>query len=198
MSMDYNSAPRQNDGFSPIPHGTFLKVRQTIRPGAYTDPAQGWHDGTPTQPERTGAIYINCEYTVECGEFHKRKFFGLIGLWSAKGKTWGDMGRAAIRAMLDSARGVHPDDNTPQAVSARCINDFGDLDGLEFAVQIAVEKDDRGDQRNVIKQIIEPGHPQYQAVMACASQASAATPAAPAPSMATPRTQQASKPVWAQ
>ncbi len=198
MSMDYNNAPRQNDGFSPIPHGTFLKVRQTIRPGAYTDPAQGWHDGSPTQSERTGAIYLNCEYTVVCGEFHKRKFFGLVGLWSAKGKTWGDMGRVTIRAILNSARGVHPDDNTPQAGAARCINDFGDLDGLEFAVQVAVEKDDRGEQRNVIRQIVEPGHPQYQALMACAGQGQPIQPATPVFANQPSSTPVATKPVWAQ
>lgn len=196
MPHDYNNAPRQNDGFSPIPDRSLLKIRQTLRPGAYSDPAQGWLDGSPTQSERTGAIYLNCEYTVVCGEFHKRKFFGLVGLWSSKGKTWGDMGRAMIRAMLNSARGIHPDDNTPRAVAARCINDFGDLDGLEFAVQVAVEKDDRGDPRNVIKQIIEPDHAQYQAIMACTGQVATAT--TPAPAVAAPRAPQVSKPVWAQ
>ena len=166
MAMDFNDAPRQNDGFEPMPHGMLTKVRQTIRPGAFSDPAQGWHDGYPTQSDRTTSVYLNCEYTVVSGEYQKRKFFGLIGLWSPKGKAWGDMGRATIRAILNSARGVHPNDNTPQATSARRINDFGDLDGLEFAVQLAVEKDDRGELRNVIKQVIEPDHAQYQALMA--------------------------------
>lgn len=213
MAMDFNDAPRQNDGFEPIPHGTLLKVRQTIRPGAFTDPAQGWNDGSPTQSERTSSIYLNCEYTVVCGEFHKRKFFGLTGLWSPKGKTWGDMGKAMIRAMLNSARGVHPVDSTPQAVAARRINDFGDLDGLEFAVQVAVEKDDRGELRNVIKQVIEPDHAQYQTLMACAAVAAPvttavattqwATPAAPiaapaaVPAVA-PMHPVAGKPAWAQ
>lgn len=207
MAIDFNDAPRQNDGFEPIPQNTLLKVRVTTRPGGFTDPSQGWHDGTPTQSERTSSIYLNCEYTVVAGEYQKRKFFGLIGLWSPKGNTWRDMGRATIRAMLNSARGVHPNDNTPQAVAVRRINDFGELDGLVFAVQVAVEKDDRDELRNVVKQVIEPDHPQYQAVMAgVAASAPSPTPPTPtayapqapasAPAAATPSVP--GKPAWAQ
>lgn len=203
MAMDFNDAPRQNEGFEPIPHGTFTKVRQTIRPGAFSDPAQGWQDGYPTQSDRTTSVYLNCEYTVVSGEYQKRKFFGLIGLWSPKGKAWGDMGRATIRAILNSARGVHPNDNTPQAASARRINDFGDLDGLEFAVQLAVEKDARGELRNVIKQVIEPDHAQYQALMAgvaipAASTAPTMPSTATAPSAQAPSRAISGKPSWAQ
>lgn len=205
MTMDFNDAPRQNDGFEPIPQGSLLKVRQTIRPGAFSDPEQDWNDGYPTQSERTNSIYLNCEYTVVCGEFHKRKFFSLVGLWSPKGKTWGDMGKATIRAMLNSARGVHPTDNTPQAAAARRINDFGDLDGLEFVVQVAIEKDDRGDLRNVIKQVIEPDHVQYQALMAgvaitapVAAATQWATPAPAAAPVAAPIRPVTGKPAWAQ
>jgi hypothetical protein len=202
--MDFNDAPRQNDGFEPIPHGTYAKVRKTIRPGAFSDPSQGWMDGYPTQSERTTSVYLNCEYTIVSGEYQKRKFFDLIGLWSPKGKAWGDMGRATIRAILNSARGVHPNDNTPQAAAARRINDFGELDGLEFAVQIAVEKDDRDELRNVVKQVIEPDHALYQALMAGVAVATQpAASAAPLPSGTQSPTQNTArtvpgKPSWAQ
>ncbi|WP_224742828.1 hypothetical protein [Stutzerimonas kunmingensis] len=75
------------------------------------------------------------------------------------------MGRTFIRAALNSARNVHPGDNSPQAQAARRISGFADLDGLEFAARIDIEKDGRGDDRNTIKAAIEPDHKDYALIM---------------------------------
>ena len=99
------------------------------------------------------------------GPFAKRKIWWNVGLHSAKGPTWGNMGRTFIRAALNSARNVHPADNSPQAQGARCISGFAELDGLEFAARIDVEKDGRGEDRNTIKAAIEPDHRDYALVM---------------------------------
>jgi hypothetical protein len=100
------------------------------------------------------------------GEFAKRKLWSNIGLQSPKGPTWGNMGRTFVRAALNSARNVRPDDNTPQAAAARRIQGFHELDGLEFVARIDVEKDNRGDAKNVVKMAVEPGEPEYAALMA--------------------------------
>lgn len=50
------------------------------------------------------------------------------------------MGLTFIRAALNSARNVHPADNSPQAQAARRISGFADLDGLEFAARIDIEE----------------------------------------------------------
>ncbi|MEK7681855.1 MAG: hypothetical protein AAB369_03415, partial [Chloroflexota bacterium] len=60
---------------------------------------------------------------------------------------------------------VHPADNSPQAQAARRISGFADLDGLEFAARIDIEKDGRGEDRNTIKAAIEPDHKDYALVM---------------------------------
>jgi hypothetical protein len=75
------------------------------------------------------------------------------------------MGRTFVRAALNSARNVRPDDNTPQAAAARRIQGFHELDGLEFIARIDVEKDNRGDAKNVVKIAVEPGEPEYAAQM---------------------------------
>ena len=86
----------------------------------------------------------------------------MIGLHSEKGPEWTNMGRTFIRAVLNSARGIHPQDQTPQAQQARCIQGFADLDGIEFVARIDVEKDQRsGEDRNVIRTAIEPNHKDY-------------------------------------
>ena len=54
------------------------------------------------------------------------------------------MGRTFVRAALNSARNIHPGDNSPQAQAARRISGFGDLEGLEFVARFDIEKDGRG------------------------------------------------------
>ena len=88
-----------------------------------------------------------------------------IGLHSKKGPAWGQMGRSMIRAILNSARNVHPQDNSPAAANARRIAGFQDLDGIEFLARIDVEKDAKGEDRNVVKLAVEPDHKDYAALM---------------------------------
>jgi hypothetical protein len=73
------------------------------------------------------------------------------------------MGRSFIRAALNSARGVLPHDNSPQAAAARRIAGLGELDGLEFIARVDIEKDGKGMDRNVVKLAVEPDHPEYAA-----------------------------------
>jgi hypothetical protein len=205
---DFNDAESQSGSFDLIPKGTIVPVRMTIRPGGYDDPAQGWTGGYASESFETGSVYLSCEYVVLSGEFAKRKVWSLIGLHSRKGPTWGQMGRSYIRAALNSARNVHPKDNSPQAAAARRIQGFADLDGLEFLARIEIEKDGRGDDKNVIHMAIEPDHPQYAKLMGVPAQAAplAGQPIAPppaaaqstAPTPAPATTTATGKPAWAQ
>ena len=200
---DFNDAEQQQT-FDLIPKGTVAKVRMTIKPGGYDDASQGWGGGYATQSFDTGSIYLSCEFVVLEGEFARRKMWSNIGLHSAKGPAWGNMGRTFVRAALNSARNIRPQDNSPQAAAARRISGFHELDGLEFVARIDVEKDGRGDLRNVVKIAVEPDHPDYaRATGAPAHPAPAAhTPTAPAAApVAAPQAQRPAvpgKPAWAQ
>jgi hypothetical protein len=121
---DFNDADSQQSGFDLIPKGTVVPVRMTIKPGGYDDPEQGWGGGYATESFETGSIYLAAEFVVTAGDHAKRKMWSNIGLLSKKGPTWGQMGRSFIRAALNSARNVHPQDNSPQAAAARRINGF--------------------------------------------------------------------------
>lgn len=112
---DFNDADAQQSGFDLIPKGTTVPVRMTIKPGGYDDPEQGWGGGYATESFETGSIYLAAEFVVTAGDHAKRKMWSNIGLHSKKGPTWGQMGRSFIRAALNSARNVHPQDNGPQA-----------------------------------------------------------------------------------
>lgn len=192
---DFNDAEQQQS-FDLIPKGTVVWVRMTIKPGGYNDPAQGWTGRWATLSEDTGSIYLACEFVVLEGAYAKRKLWSNIGLHSPKGPTWGSMGRSLLRAVLNSARNVHPQDNSPQATAARRIQGFHELDGIAFIAKIDIEKDGRGELRNVVKLAVEPDQPEYtteSAQTAGTVAAGAATPAAQdAPPASTDR------PTWAQ
>lgn len=198
---DFNSADNQSS-FDLIAAKTLAKVRMTLKPGGFDNPHLGWTGGYATRNSATGSAYLSAEFVVLEGPYAKRKVWSLIGLHSEKGPEWANMGRSFLRAALNSARGIHPDDQTPAAQSARCIQGFVDLDGLEFIARIDIERDQRsGEDRNVVRTVIQPDHPQYSALMGASgfrapaapsgsNPVHGAVPAAPAPIP--------SRPTWAQ
>ncbi|MBT2748258.1 MULTISPECIES: hypothetical protein [unclassified Lysobacter] len=206
MSTWNNFNDAENPAFALIPKGTLVKVRMTIRPGGYNDANQGWLHGWATRGD-SGSVYLNGEFVVMEGKYAKRKLWSNIGLYSAKGPTWSQMGRSFIKGALNSALGLHPDDMGATAQAGRCIASFGDLDGLTFAAQVDWEKDGYGQDKAVIKMPIMPDHPQYKEVMGAVPVAAgvgaahtAAVPAHVAHAAQTPAAAPpvAGRPAWAQ
>ena len=70
-----------------IPNGTIAKVRLRIKLGGYNDESQNWTGGYATR-SKSGAVYLNSEFTVLEGKYAKRKVWSLIGLHSPKGPEW--------------------------------------------------------------------------------------------------------------
>ncbi len=201
---DFNNAEQQQ-GFDLIPKGTVVKVRMTIKPGGHDDSAQGWTGGYATQSFDTGSVYLACEFVVLEGPYAKRKMWSNIGLHSPKGPTWSQMGRSLIRGILNSARNVHPQDNSPQAAAARRIQGFHELDGIEFLARVDVEKDAKGEDRNVVKLAVEPDYKDYASLMGVPPKApdggNSGAPAQAVPAYQAPAPQRApvtGKPAWAQ
>jgi hypothetical protein len=158
---DFNDA-RQNANL--IPKGTIARVRLTIRPGGFSDPAQGWTGGYAKRGA-SGAVYLDVEYTVLEGQYAKRKIWSMIGLYSPKGPDWGNMGRGFMRGMLNSSRGLSDKDNSPEAQNARRISSFADIDGIEFVARIDVGTDSNGQDKNDIRQAVTHDHKEYAAIM---------------------------------
>ncbi len=158
---DFNDA-RQNANL--IPKGTIARVRLTIRPGGFSDPAQGWTGGYAKRGA-SGAVYLDVEYTMLEGQYAKRKIWSMIGLYSPKGPDWGNMGRGFMRGMLNSSRGLSDKDNSPEAQNARRISSFADIDGIEFVARIDVGTDSNGEEKNEIRQAVTRDHKEYAAVM---------------------------------
>ena len=158
---DFNDA-RQNSNL--IPKGTIARVRLTIRPGGFSDPAQGWTGGYAKRGA-SGAVYLDVEYTVLEGQYAKRKIWSMIGLYSPKGPDWGNMGRGFMRGVLNSSRGLSDKDNSPEAQNARRISSFADIDGIDFVARIDVGTDSNGQDKNDIRQAVTHDHKEYAAIM---------------------------------
>lgn len=94
---------------------------------------------------------------------------------------------------------------SPQAAAARRIQGFHELDGIEFLARVDIEKDGKGQDRNVVKVAVEPDHPEYATLMGVPPKAKTGGGTSGAPAQAVPaypsagqRAAVTGKPSWAQ
>ena len=156
--MNFNDAETQNN-FDLIPANTIAKARLVIKPG--NDPA----DPFITRSKGGDTAYLNCEWIILEGKYAKRKVFDKIGLESSD--KWVNMGKARIRAILESAKGINPKDVSEIAVTARQINSFNELNNLDVVIKIGVEHDKSGQyqDKNRVIAIITPENYSYAEFM---------------------------------
>lgn len=159
MSFDFGDAATQG-GNTLIPKNTIARLHMAIRPGGHGE--GGW-----LRMNKAGnALMLDCEFTVVDGQYARRKFWGLF---TVEGETEGqqkavEISRSNIRAILESSREVKPSDTSVQAQTARRINSWGDLDGLEFVGIIGVEEDKTGQygDKNRLSAAVTPDRKEYK------------------------------------
>ena len=154
--MDFNNVGLQ-EGFDLIPNNEIVKVRLVLR-GA---PA----DLCVTLGRNEGTAYLNCEFVVLEGKYAKRKIFDKIGIEG--NEKWVNLGKARIKAILESAHEISPRDTSEKAIKARQIESYLDLNGLDFVIRVGVEHDANGlyQDRNRVAAIITPDHAMYDKYM---------------------------------
>src|SRR5262245_10031383 len=133
MPYDYSDAPPPQ--FEPIPHGTIATVVLHIRAGGAGE------DGMLKRSKDGGCEMLDCEFRVADGPYKGRKFWER---WILEGTTPGhaksaDINRGTLKAILDSALGLKPDDASPQARAARTVS-LKQFEGVTFVAKIGVEK----------------------------------------------------------
>jgi hypothetical protein len=96
------------------------------------------------------------------GQFARRKIFDKIGISGSD--QWVNMGKARIRAILESAKNINPKDMSETAMAARKIDSFGELEGLEPIIKIGIEHDRSGvyQDKNKVASIITPDNSFYK------------------------------------
>jgi hypothetical protein len=202
MPYDYSDAPPPRE-FELIPHGTIATVVMHIRAGGVGE------DGMLTRSKEGTCEMLALEFTVVDGPYARRKFWEYLIL---EGTTDGHaeaakISRGVLRTIIESARGIKPDDMSPQAREGRTLS-LPRLDGLTFIAKIGIEKggaknDGSGgnwSDKNILLAAITPDRKEWYPVEqpppfngGGSSGAKAAPPGAAPPSAAPP----IERPKWA-
>jgi len=189
--LDFNTADPQRS-FDVIPAGTVAELAITVRPG------RAGEGGWLRRSKAGDSEGLDLELTVVTGEYAKRKCWVLLTI---AGTTEGHaqaagISESRIRAILESAHGVRPDDDSEAARQARRISSYGDLDGLRFIGKIGVAPA-KGDYpaKNILLEAITPDRTDWHRV----EQVKPATAATPAkkPAAASAAPVKIEKPRWA-
>ena len=94
---DFNDAPQQ-PSFDLIPRNTAAKLRLTIKPGGFDDPAQGWAGGWATQSFETGAISRNPALFAAINKDTQELWFELVPFDAALAQKMSDRAVRVIQA----------------------------------------------------------------------------------------------------
>ena len=172
MSYDLNDAQPQMAPIGElIPDGTFAKVRLTIRPGGVNGatPADA---GLLKASQSSDARMLDCEFTVVDGPHARRKFWQSFtvagGKLDEKGQSIGwKISKSTFRAIVDSALGLDPRDESPAAKAKRVLPGLRHLEGIVFAARIMVEPASNPQYRdqNRIANVVLPDELQHAAIM---------------------------------
>jgi hypothetical protein len=134
MAYDYTEAPPQRET-ELIPHGTVATVSFKIRAG-------GAGEGGLLKRSKNGDCeMLDLEFAVVDGPYVRRKFWEyliLAGTTDGHAKA-AEVSRGTLRAIIESAKGIKPEDVSPQARQARTV-ELKDIDGMTFVAKIGVEK----------------------------------------------------------
>jgi hypothetical protein len=156
-----------------IPDGTFAKVAMTIRRGS-VDGQDEIDRGLLKASTTPGSdvLSLDGEFTVTEGRFVRRKFWHSFtvsgGKVDEKGASIGwNISKRTFRAMIDSALGLDPEDNSEEAKAKRRLRGLADLDGISFVAKIAVEpsNDPRYPDKNKLDRPVLPNEKEWRAVM---------------------------------
>lgn len=152
MAIEFNTAKPQQEMGDLIPAKTIAPVRLAMR--------------GETSTKAGDARMLDCEFVVLEGPYSKRRFWGMMMITSngSDGHNKAvEITRSRVRAMIESAYGIDPSDDSPAAMEGRTIQDWADLDGLEFVAKIGVEKDKTGQygDKNVLNGAVTPDSKEY-------------------------------------
>jgi hypothetical protein len=157
MAINLNDAPPQRD-FTPIPEAVYPVTIQ-VKPGA------AGPDNTLTRSQDGSCEMLVFDAIVDEGEHKSARIFerAVISGTTEGHHTAAEISLGKLRAMVESARGIRPDDKSPEALAARSLNSFVDLHGLRCLARVGIvpeRKDPKTGQiyaaKNVIREFITP------------------------------------------
>jgi hypothetical protein len=122
-------------------------------------------DGVLTKSRGTGVLYLNTMLVITEGIYAWRRIYHRFGIQAYEpGNTWVEKGLSQLRAILESARGIMPSDNSDVAKEKRKVASYKDFDGLEFLIKVGIEvpKNPQYKTENRVLSIITPNMKEYR------------------------------------
>jgi len=133
-NFDFNDDGEQRS-FDVIPANTIVVLQMTIRPGGAGD------DGWLKRAGDGNSEGLDCEFVVaNDGPYVKRKlwqWFTLRGTTEGHAEA-GKISRETLKAILESARGIKPNDKSEAAQNARKPSGWAEFDQLRFVARLGV------------------------------------------------------------
>jgi len=134
MPYDYSDAPPPRD-FEVIPAGEVVTISLHLRYGGAGE------DGVLKRSAKGDCEMLDIEFTIVDGKYKGRKFWEYMVV---SGTTDGqaqaaDITRRVLKAIIDSAKGLMPDDISAEARAARTVA-LKDFEGMCFMVKLGIEK----------------------------------------------------------
>jgi hypothetical protein len=175
-----------------IPVGLIATVQTRVRPG---------DDDVLKRSKDGRSQYLDLEFILVDTKHAKMKFWqNLLLAGETDGhKQMAEKSKSILKAILDSAYGLKPDDKSAEARAKRK-KELTEFDGLRFLVKVGIEKgkpksagsSETYKDRNVIDTIITPDKPEYRGPIEQSRSPNGGSPP-PAPAAAP-----IAKPAWAQ
>ena len=166
---DLNDAEPQRGG---LIDPCFAKVVGVLRPGGVDGPAPTDRGLLKASKSGTDVLMLDWEFTVAEGPHARRKFWQTMvvagGEVDEKGQSKGwNITKSQLRAMVDSALGLNPKDESEGARQRRMLRGLADLNGIGFVARIGVKKDKDGKypDQNILAHVVTPDEKEWQMVM---------------------------------
>jgi len=178
--LNMNEAEKQKN-FDPIPDGSFVKLMLNFVGQGHSFPGCEEADKgmfKPAKDSTSDVVTLECEFTVVSpGPYEHRKWkewwvvYGGAVDERGSSKGW-NFTKQRIRAMIESASNIRPDDESAEAKATRMIPNFTELDGCPFYAKIYVEEgtpyfdvetqtEKKGFDKNLIDRIVTPDMEEY-------------------------------------
>lgn len=190
--LDLNDAQPQRGDL--IPPGC-AKVQAVLRPGGSAMPGAPASDvGLLRASRSSDVLMLDFEFTVLEGPHANRRFWQNMTVAggdvdeNGQSKGW-LVTKATLRAMIESALGLDPKDESEAAKVKRRLTDFRSLSGIRFVAKIGVRQDRTGQygDQNVLTAAVTPDRPEWRQVMEGGQADGFGAPATPRPATAAPQ-----------
>ena len=173
--LDFNNEEQQRvRAYGPVPAGSRVLLRMELMKPQFADT-----DHAYVQLALSGLRGLWVEFTVLSGTYEGVKWRenvwlpkGMQNVSLSEGQAKGcNMWGARLKAILESASGISPKDDSPKASRARQTQDWLDFHGVEFPAAVGISnkpytgKDGNTYWNNALSRIVTADDKDYRALM---------------------------------